>query len=106
MSIGDHMNKELATLLIYLFATGLLNSLIGHKSQIDAWAEKKPTLAAVLKVIRGLGLDPWMLIQAATLATKKRLPLAMQDDPVAVVRDEQMIKAAEEATTDDHTPTG
>jgi len=100
------MSKELSALLIYLFATGLLNSLIGHKSQVDAWAEKKPALASVLKVLRGLGLDPWMLVQAATLATKKRLPLAMQDDPALVIREEKAEKAFKESIEDDHTPTG
>ena len=96
------MNKELTTLLIYLCATGILNSIIGHKSQIDAWAEKRPTLAAVLKILRGLGFDPWMLVQAATLVAKKRLPLAMQDDPVAVVREEKEA----ESVKNDNSPAG
>ncbi len=74
------MSTEIKSILVWLALSAVLNFIAGHKSQVDGWAERRPYLAALLKVLRGFGLDPWMLIQAATLATKKRLPLSMQPD--------------------------
>jgi len=58
---------------LYLLSS-LLSLLIARKSQVDAWAESHPRIAAALKLMRSLGLDPWMFVQALSLATLKRLP--------------------------------
>lgn len=52
----------------------LLSLAIAERSRVDAWAERHPRLAAVLKILRGLGVDPWHLIAAASLLVSKRLP--------------------------------
>lgn len=77
------MLHELVTILIFMAASGALNLLLSRKSQIDAWCNRRPYLAASLKLLRGAGFDPWAIVQAATLATKKRLPLAMQVEKAA-----------------------
>lgn len=51
-----------------------LNLLLGKKSQIDAWCEANPNRAAVVKALRGVMPDPWLLLQAASLLLTKRLP--------------------------------
>lgn len=66
----------LATPVGLYLALGAINLLFGHKSQINAWTESKPRLAAVLKLSRSLGLDPWMLLQSLTLVIRGRLPAA------------------------------
>lgn len=48
----------------------------GKRSQIDAWCEKQPRLAGVLKVLRGVLPDPWLVVQGLSLLLKKRLPVA------------------------------
>jgi hypothetical protein len=58
---------------LYLLSS-LLSLLIARKSQVDAWAESRPRLAAALKLLRSLGLDPWMALQALSLAAHRRLP--------------------------------
>lgn len=84
------MRETLVSILIpvglYL-ALGILNALIAKRSQIDAWAEANPRAAALLKMMRALGLDPWMALQSLTLLVKGRLPLALkgrQDEPPRV----------------------
>lgn len=74
-------SKTIIAVAMYLAITGLLNLIIGHKSQIDAWAESKPRLAAVLKLLRSAGFDPWMLIQSVSLAVSKRLPASVKSAP-------------------------
>lgn len=64
--------------LMWLAVTALVN-LVAHRSQVDAWCEKRPKLAAVLKLMRGLGLDPWLLVQGLTLLLKGRLPSALRN---------------------------
>ncbi len=71
------MQQTLITIGIWLAATALLN-LLAHRSQVDAWCERRPRLAAVLKVMRGMGLDPWLLVQALSLALRGRLPTALR----------------------------
>lgn len=71
------MQQTLITIGIWLAATALLN-LLAHRSQVDAWCERRPRLAAVLKVMRGMGLDPWLLVQALSLALRGRLPAALR----------------------------
>lgn len=65
---------------LYL-ALGVLNALIAKRSQIDAWAEANPRAAALLKMMRALGFDPWLAVQSLTLALKGRLPLALKSPP-------------------------
>jgi hypothetical protein len=65
------------TIGYWLLATGLVN-LVARKSQVEAWCEKRPRLAAVLKVLRGIGFDPWLIIQAAALWTTGKLPAKLR----------------------------
>lgn len=67
-----------ATPVGFYLALGVINLLLGHKSQIDAWAEANPRLAAMLKLSRSLGLDPWMLLQSLSLFIRGRLPATMK----------------------------
>jgi hypothetical protein len=62
----------------WLLATALVN-LIAHKSQVNSWCEKNPKLAAVLKIMRGMGCDPWLLIQGLCLAVIGRLPAKLRE---------------------------
>lgn len=55
-------------------AFGFLALLLGRKSQIDAWVEKHPWFAGVMKILRGVGLDPWLLVQGLCLLVFGRLP--------------------------------
>lgn len=64
----------LLTFAAYAVITGLLNLLLSERSRVDAWAEAHPKVAALLKLLRGLGLDPWHLIAAALLFFKGKLP--------------------------------
>lgn len=57
--------------LLYL---GLHLVLTKH-SQIDAWCEKRPRVAGIMKLVRGLGIDPWLIAQGLTLLFKGRLPV-------------------------------
>ena len=59
-------------LLYVLF--GLLALLFGRKSQIDAWVERNPRLSGAMKIIRGVGLDPWLPLQGLCLLVFGRLP--------------------------------
>jgi hypothetical protein len=68
------MTATILTLLAYAAATGILNLVLSKRSQVDAWAEKQPRLAAVLKLCRAIGFDPWMAIQSLSLAVKGKLP--------------------------------
>jgi hypothetical protein len=77
------MQQTLTTIAIWLLTTALLN-LVAHRSQVDSWCERRPKLAAVLKLFRGVGLDPWLLIQGLTLAFRSRLPLGLRPEPVDV----------------------
>jgi hypothetical protein len=53
---------------------GLLTALIARKSQVDAWAEMNPRLAGVLKILRGVSLDPLIIRQGLSLIFLGRLP--------------------------------
>lgn len=70
------MKETIIALFLWPVLSCLLNLVLAKRSRIDAWAESRPNLAAVLKLMRGLGVDPWMIVQAFTLAVHKRLPLA------------------------------
>ena len=69
----------LLTFAAYAAITGLLNLLLSERSRVDAWAEAHPRVAAVLKLLRGLGLDPWHLVAAASLFFTKKLPTPPDD---------------------------
>ncbi len=60
--------------LAYAALTGIFNLIFANKSQINAWCEANPRLAAALKITRALGLDPQHLWAALALVVKKRLP--------------------------------
>jgi hypothetical protein len=68
--------------LLFAALTGIFNLILGHKSQVEAWAESNPKLAAILKFTRALGFDPWNLIAAISLIVQKKLPEAQKSDSV------------------------
>lgn len=74
-------------MVAYAVITGLLNLLLSERSRVDAWAESNPRLAAMLKLLRGIGLDPWHLVAAASLLFKGQLPPGTGGDskPVGAV---------------------
>lgn len=74
-------DRNLAIIIGVLF---VINLMFAGRSQIDAWAEAHPRIAGTMKAMRGLGLDPWMLLQSASLIVKGRLPAA-QTKPVVKV---------------------
>lgn len=53
---------------------GLFSLLMSKRSQIDDWAESNPRVAGVMKLLRGLGIDPWLIVQGVALIVTKRLP--------------------------------
>jgi hypothetical protein len=59
--------------LLWLVA-GVLSLVLSRRSQIDAWAEMHPRVAGIMKLLRSLGLDPWMLLQSLSLIVRGRLP--------------------------------
>lgn len=68
------MENEWYILIIWAAASGILNLLIGERSRVDAWALRNPRLASILKAIRAIGIDPWLLVSALNLLVKKQLP--------------------------------
>lgn len=53
----------------------LINLMLGHKSQLDAWVIKHPKMGGILKLIRGmLPADPWLVLQGISLLIKGCLP--------------------------------
>jgi hypothetical protein len=58
----------------WYLALGLIALVTSRRSQIDAWASAHPRVAGVMKLMRGLGLDPYLLIQGLSLLIRKRLP--------------------------------
>ena len=63
--------------------TFLLNLLLANRSRIDAWAEANPKRSAVYKALRGSGLDPWLLRDAAALWFKGKLASRQLPKPKA-----------------------
>jgi hypothetical protein len=80
----DIFVKYLLPLLLYAFITGVANLLLSHKSQIEAYANSKPRLAALQKLLRAVGFDPWNFVAFVSLWAKKRLPDAQQNGAKAV----------------------
>jgi len=68
---------------IYGGITSALNFALAHKSQLDSWAEAHPTRAGALKLLRAVGLDPWLIHQAFSLWAKRRLPTAVRNASLA-----------------------
>lgn len=71
-----HLLDALRPYFPYLWyvVAGLVSLLVAHRSQIDAWAESKPRLAGLMKLLRAVGFDPWLLVQGFSLLVNKRLP--------------------------------
>jgi hypothetical protein len=63
-------------------AAGVLSLVLARRSQIDTWAEQNPRLAGALKLLRSLGLDPWMLVQGLALLVRGRLPVKLQAEKI------------------------
>lgn len=71
------MSDEIKAFLFYQAAAFVIALLFGRRSQLDAWAESKPYLAAVLKFLRATGVDPWMVLQSTSLLVHEKLPKGM-----------------------------
>lgn len=67
-------------------AFGVLSLVLSKRSQIDGWAEKHPRVAGVMKLLRSVGLDPWLFAQSATLIVKGRLPVKLQAAQIVAAR--------------------
>jgi hypothetical protein len=53
---------------------GVISLLLSKQSQIDSWANAHPRVAGFMKLLRGLGLDPFLLLQSLSLLLRGRLP--------------------------------
>jgi len=60
-------------------------TVVGRKSQIDAWCLAHPRAAGVLKILRGVGFDPFLLVQGLALILFRRLPAGYQATAARVV---------------------
>lgn len=69
--------KALLALAGWLALSFVINLLFAKRSQLDHWAEANPRIAALLKLMRAVGIDPWMMLQAASLFVRGRLPPGM-----------------------------
>lgn len=58
----------------YYLIFGILSLLLARKSQVDAWVEANPRIGGLMKLLRGAGLDPWIIVQGVCLIVFKRLP--------------------------------
>lgn len=58
---------------------GLLSLLLGERSRVDAWCNAHPRVAAIIKLVRGLGLDPWHLVATLQLLVRGRLPASQAE---------------------------
>jgi hypothetical protein len=60
----------LIPLLGWGLLTGLLNLLVGRRTQVEAWCKLHPRVAGALSMLRASGFDPWKYIDGlAALAT-------------------------------------
>lgn len=103
------MLKDLLAYVLPLLAwgalSGVLNLLLTRKSQIEAWVNVHPRLAAWSKLLRSIGFDPWAAHAWLTLLVKKKLPEAQQaDSPIAQL--EQRKADAKRLGGGDEPPTG
>jgi hypothetical protein len=76
--------------LLYL-VSGIVSLILANKSQIDGWANANPRLAGILKLMRGMGLDPWLVFQSLSLLILKRLPQKPPQDPPAPPNDQSPV---------------
>ncbi len=60
--------------ILWYFLSCVISFVLANKSQIDEWAEKNPRVAGFMKILRGCGLDPWLISQGLSLLVRKRLP--------------------------------
>jgi hypothetical protein len=60
--------------LIWYAAAGLISFIFSKKSQLDHWVEENPRLGGLAKILRSVGLDPWMLLQGLWLLVRGKLP--------------------------------
>jgi hypothetical protein len=67
------------TTLLLHGALALILLAVARRSQIDSWAESNPKIAGVLKILRGLGIDPWLVLSGLSLLIRGKLP-ATKDD--------------------------
>ncbi len=68
------------TLAAYAAITGVLNLILARKSQIEAWSEAHPKLAAGAKLLRAIGLDPWQIVASLSLFFRSKLPEIQKSD--------------------------
>lgn len=73
INLWNNLSPTAKLVVLWVAMTSLAN-LLAYKSQINAWAEKNPKVASGLKFLRAVGFDPWMLVQAASLALRGKLP--------------------------------
>lgn len=80
----DLLLSYVLPLLLWGALSGVLNLILTRKSQIEAWVNAHPTLAAWSKFLRSVGFDPWAFHAWLTLLVKKKLPEAQQaNSPIA-----------------------
>jgi hypothetical protein len=91
-------------LLVYGAITGLASAVLAHKSQIESWAIENPKRAGALKILRGVGLDPWNVISGVSLWAKGKLPDAQQNGAKAVAQFKAASVAPPPLTDADDTP--
>ena len=78
--IHEVIFRYLLPLLAYGFVTGLANLLLSKRSQVELWAESHPKAAALQKLLRAIGLDPWQIISAISLWATSKLPDAQRSE--------------------------
>jgi hypothetical protein len=61
-------------LIAYVVGAFAVSLLLARRSQVDAWCEANPRVAGLLKILRGIGLDPWLPIQGLSLLIFGKLP--------------------------------
>jgi hypothetical protein len=85
----SQMPQFLQTNWIYIslaVAYCALQFVYGRRSQIDAWCEARPKIAGVMKLLRAVLPDPWLLVQGLTLLVKGRLPLGYKTIVETIVK--------------------
>lgn len=71
-------NLPLWQVALYGAATFLLSLLLAKRSQVDTWVESVPRLAGLMKILRGVGIDPWLIAQGLVLLFAGRLPKSLR----------------------------
>lgn len=68
------MQQLLENPIVLYLTLGVVSLLLAYRSQLDEWAESNPRVAGTLKLMRSVGIDPWMLLQGLSLILRGRLP--------------------------------